>query len=261
LWELPVALPMYSEQQRIADCLTSLDELIAYENKKLDIFKSHKKGLMQKLFTTEGKTVPEWRFSEFRNSGEWEEKLLDKIGTIITGSTPSTAEADNYDGDIMFVSPADISDAKLVVKTKTTLTEKGFSKTRRIPAYSVMFVCIASIGKIAQNKYECATNQQINAVVPFEGYINDFVYYILEHNANNVAQLAGKQTVPIINKTLFSSIKLSIPKDEREQQKIADCLSAIDDKITAQIEKNEALKQHKKGLMQGLFPSAQEVME
>lgn len=261
LWGMPVALPQKEEQQKIADCLSSIDDLIFAEDKKLEALKAHKKGLMQKLFPAEGKTLPEWRFPEFRGSGEWEEKPLVQVGDIITGSTPSTADVDNYGGNKMFVSPADMSELKYVVETKTKLTEKGFSATRKIPANSVLFVCIGStIGKVAQNKCECATNQQINSVVPFEDYISDFIYYALALNSSKISNLAGKQAVPIVNKSLFSSVMVSIPEYD-EQQKIADCLSSIDDLIAEQAKKIETLKAHKKGLMHGLFPSIEEVGE
>ena len=251
--------PKIEEQQKIADCLSSLDELITAEAQKLDTLKAHKKGLMQQLFPAEGETVPGLRFPEFRDAGEWDIKPLSKIGEIVTGNTPSTSDKENYGGDRMFVSPADISDHRFVIQTKTTLSEKGFSKTRQIPALSILFVCIGStIGKGAQTMYDCATNQQINAVVPFVEYINAFVYYVLDLNSSKIAQLAGKHAVPIINKTLFSTVLLNIPSKE-EQKKIADCLSSLDELITAEAQKIDTLKAHKKGLMQGLFPSADEV--
>lgn len=250
-----------NEQQKIADCLTSLDELIIVETGKLEAYKAHKKGLMQKLFPAEGETVPEWRFPEFRGNGEWgwSIKPLLEIGEIVTGCTPSTTDKENYGGDKLFISPADISDHRFVSQTKTTLSAKGFLKTRNIPAQSILFVCIGStIGKIAQTAYEAATNQQINAVVPFAEYVSAFVYYALELNSSKISQIAGRQAVPIINKTLFSTVLLNIPSKE-EQLKIADCLSSFDELIAAQNQKIDALKAHKKALMQGLFPSDERV--
>ena len=253
--------PDKTEQQKIADCLSSLDDLIATEEKKLAGLGAHKKGLMQKLFPAEGKTVPEWRFPEFRNDSEWEERPVSQIGDVVTGNTPRTADAENYGGERMFVSPADITGIKLITETKTTLTEKGYAITRKIPANSVLFVCIGStIGKVALNKFECATNQQINSITPFDEFTCDFVYYALEFNSSKIAQLAGKQAVPIINKTLFSAVILCTP-EYQEQRKIGNFLSSIDDLITEQAKKIEMLKIHKKGLMQGLFPSIEEVGE
>ena len=248
-------LPIKDEQQKIADCLSSLDDLIEATNRKIEALKEHKKGLMQRLFPKEGENVPELRFPEFQGTKEWGEKQLGNVGEIITGGTPSTKDTTNYGGDKLFVSPADISSNRYISDTKIKLSNKGFSVGRYIQANSVLFVCIGStIGKVAQNKVECTTNQQINAIVPYEEYLSDFIYSILEHEASKIAALAGKQAVPIINKTLFSSISILIPPKKDEQQKIADCLSSLDELIEATSRKVEILKEHKKGLMQQLFP-------
>ncbi|MEA5257297.1 restriction endonuclease subunit S [Arcicella aquatica] len=243
------------EQQKIASCLSSLDEVITAQSQKLVLLKEHKKGLMQNLFPQEGETVPKHRFPEFKNDVEWVEKKLGDIAEIITGSTPSTNEPAYYGGDKMFVSPADISDKRIVGQTKTTLTDLGFTKTRQIKAGSVLFVCIGStIGKVAQNKFNCATNQQLNSLVAFNDYSSDFLYSLLDANSSEIASVAGNHAVPIINKSTFSEIKLPFPSSLEEQQKIASCLSSLDELITAQAEKIEQLKLHKQGLMQGLFP-------
>ena len=245
------------EQQKIASCLSFLDELINAHSDKLETLKDHKKGLMQNLFPQKGQKVPNYRFPEFEKDGEWVEKELSEVAEIVTGNTPSTKESKYYGGEIMFVSPADISENRYVEKTKTTLTSIGYSKTRHIKPNSVLFVCIGStIGKVAQNKFSCATNQQINSLIPNKENSSDFLYSNLEHNAIKIAELAGKQAVPIINKSLFSSVTLLFPFNLEEQQKIASCLSALDELITAKSEKIEQLQQHKKGLMQGLFPNA-----
>jgi len=248
-----------AEQQKIADCLSSLDNLTNAQNQKLNALKDHKKGLMQLLFPAEGETVPKLRFKEFEKDGEWVEKTLGSVAEIVTGNTPSTLEIINYNGTRLFVSPVDIKDNRYITQTKTTLSDIGFSRTRKIKANSVLFVCIGStIGKVAQNKFECATNQQLNSLIPNEGYSSDFLYSILEYNSTKIASIAGNHAVPIINKTSFSAIKLSFPSKTNEQQKIASCLSTLDDQITTQAQKIEALKEHKKGLMQGLFPNINE---
>jgi type I restriction enzyme S subunit len=199
--------------------------------------------------------IPELRFTEFGNEGKWEVESLGEIAEIVTGSTPSTSEPLYYNGTKLFVSPADINVNRYVSQTKTTLSDIGFSKTRKIKANSVLFVCIGStIGKVAQNKFECATNQQLNSLIPYDGNSSDFLYSILDFNSTNIASIAGNHAVPLINKTSFSAIKLNFPPTFKEQQKIASCLSSLDAIITEQTEKIEQLKLHKKGLMQGLFP-------
>lgn len=256
--KIVVPIPSLQEQQKIADCLSSLDALIAAQSEKLDALKTHKKGLMPRLFPRPGETTPRLRFPEFRDAGAWESETIASLGDVITGSTPGTARRDYYGGGIPFVSPADISEFRFVADSKTTLTTLGFEETRPIRANSVMFVCIGStIGKVAQNRRECATNQQINSVVPNSEHDGAFVYYVLDHHSDHIANLAGKQAVPIINKTLFSTVALLVP-ELPEQQRIADCLSSLDGLIAAQSEKLDALKIHKKGLMQQLFPAVEE---
>jgi type I restriction enzyme S subunit len=244
-----------AEQQKIAECLSSVDELIAAQARKLDALKTHKKGLMQQLFPREGETQPRFRFPEFQNAGEWVDQSIGDFGKVVTGSTPSTAQPLFYGGGIPFVSPADISDMRFVDQTKTTLTAEGFAETRHIRAGSVLFVSIGStIGKVAQNVHDCATNQQINAVVPNSKHSDGFVYFALSFASERIALLAGRQAVPIINKSLFSSVRILAPMLP-EQQRIASCLSSLDALISAGTQKLEALKTHKKGLMQQLFPS------
>jgi type I restriction enzyme S subunit len=254
-----VPVPKPAEQQKIADCLSSLDNLISAEGRKLAALRDHKRGLMQQLFPQPGQTQPRLRFPEFRDKGGWEEKAISELGEVITGSTPSTTRSEYYGGDRQFVSPADISELRFVRETKTTLTELGFQQTRPIKAKSVLFVCIGStIGKIAQNLKDCATNQQINSIIAGPGISADFLYYLLSECSERIAMIAGNQAVPIINKSLFSGFKVLCPKED-EQHRIADCLTALDTQIAAQTAKIESLKQHKRGLMQQLFPAPEEI--
>jgi type I restriction enzyme S subunit len=256
--KLELSFPSPAEQQKIAECLSSVDELMAAQARKVDALKTHKKGLMQQLFPREGETQPRLRFPEFQNGGEWVEQSVGDFGKVVTGSTPSTAKPAFYGGGIPFVSPADISDMRFVDQTKTTITAEGFAETRPIRAGSILFVCIGStIGKVAQNVHDCATNQQINAVVPTSKHSDGFVYFALSYASERIALLAGRQAVPIINKSLFSSVRILAPKLP-EQNRIASCLSSLDALITAETQKHEALKTHKKGLMQQLFPSPEE---
>ncbi|ECF1840981.1 restriction endonuclease subunit S [Pseudomonas aeruginosa] len=257
---LPLPISKPEEQQKIADCLSSLDDLIAAETQKLDTLKTHKKGLMQKLFPREGETVPRLRFPEFSNAEDWKEWKVGELGNVITGNTPSTSKPQYYEGEYNFVSPADISDQRFIESTKTTLSKLGFEQTRQIPAGSVLFVCIGStIGKVAQNMYSCATNQQINSLVPSSNFSGDFIYYLLLHESNRIAELAGNQAVPIVNKSTFSDVSVLCPREKEEQERVAGYLGTLDDLIYAQTQKIDTLKTHKKGLMQQLFPTLDEV--
>jgi len=195
--------------------------------------------------------APKLRFKEF--DGDWNSSVLVNISQIITGSTPPTSKREYYDGEFLFVSPADIQENRYVETTKTTLTVEGFNKCRHIPENSILFVCIGStIGKVAQNKVACATNQQINAVIPNKGYSSDFLYLQLEKLAPNIKLTAGVQAVPLINKTEFGKTVLNTPTF-KEQTKIATFLSAVDEKISQLSQKLHLLGQYKQGMMQKLF--------
>ena len=153
----------------------------------------------------------------------------------------------------MFVSPADIGDARYVNATAKTLTEAGHRAGRRIPKGSILFVCIGStIGKVAQAGAECTTNQQINAVVPDRKNDSNFLVCVLDKQAAQIRLLAGKQAVPIINKSTFAAIQITIPTLP-EQQKIAAFLTAVDGRIEQLSRKKALLEATKKGVMQQLF--------
>lgn len=246
----------YEEQQKIADCLSSIDELIDAESRKLKALEKYKKGLMQKLFPAEGKTLPEWRFPEFQGCGEWKYEEIGNIGKVITGKTPSTSDAALWDGDIQFVTPTDITENKYQHHTQRTVVKTP--KIKVLPKHTIMFTCIASIGKMALSLYPCITNQQINSIVPKSCYNNEFIYYSLLQKTFLIKAGFVNSTLPIINKTDFSKIQVPVILDKKEQQKIAECLSEADTMIEEQSNKVEQLKAHKKGLMQGLFPSLEE---
>ncbi|WP_397446572.1 restriction endonuclease subunit S [Polaribacter sp. R77954] len=251
---IKISLPSNpKEQQKIANCLSSLDKLITAETEKLDHLKDHKKGLLQQLFPAIGETKPQFRFQEFKNDGDWVETILDNLGEIVTGKTPSTKNEALWNGEVLFITPTDISDKKY--QTSTNRTVKNTDKLKILPQGSIVYTCIASIGKMAMTTMDSITNQQINSIVPFENYKNEFIYYLLISLTPYIKSIPATSTLPIINKTQFSEIECEIPSNPKEQQKIASCLSSADDLIEAQTIKIEALKKHKKGLMQQLFPT------
>lgn len=124
LLSLPVPLPegdrTLDEQQKIADCLSSLDELIAAQGQKLEHLQAHKKGLMQQLFPAEGETAPKLRFPEFRGGLEWEAKFMNDVCKMFSGGTPSTSEKGYYGGNIPFIRSEEIgkSETELFLAAK-----------------------------------------------------------------------------------------------------------------------------------------------
>ncbi|MCT4329250.1 restriction endonuclease subunit S [Elizabethkingia anophelis] len=208
---------------------------------------------------TENKLMPELRFPEFKNDEGWEEKKISCIGEVITGNTPKKEDKENWGGNFVWITAQDFRN-KYIYTSAYKLTPKGKNRARIIPKNSVLVTCIASIGLNGINKVECATNQQINALICNKSNFYEFIYYSISYNDKRLKSLAGQTAVPIINKSVFEKFTIPIPTSTLEQQKIADCLSSLDEAISVHSDKLETLKNHKKGLLQNLFPQESETV-
>ena len=253
---LPIPLPKgessLTEQQKIADCLSSLDDRITAENEKLDTLKTHKKGLMQQLFPAQGETLPKLRFPEFRDTGVWEVKELSQVCQI----NPSV---NNLPETFVYIDLESVDSGNLHQK-KVISREGAPSRAQRLlKRHDVIFQMVRPYQR---NNYYFDANDNISYVAS-TGYAqlraHDSSLYLFQylHNDNFVDRVLAKCTgsnYPAINSSDLSKILVEIP-NLSEQQKIADCLSSIDDRVTAENEKLDTLKTHKKGLMQQLFPA------
>ena len=190
------------------------------------------------------------RFPEF--SGEWTQCTIGSYGNIITGSTPSTSDTENYDnGKYLWASPSDLGEFKYVEQTQTRLTDKGFGKTRRFPANSIMVTCIGStIGKMGMSKVEMSTNQQINTIVP-TGHDANFVFYTIQSRFPRYLSSIAVQAVPIISKSAFEKLE-NYTTSIDEEIKIGTFLSLLDERIATQNKIIEKLESLIKGLCQKL---------
>ncbi|WP_302409473.1 restriction endonuclease subunit S [Comamonas kerstersii] len=256
---LPVSKP--EEQQKIADCLSSLDDLIAAETQRLDTLKTHKKGLMQQLFPREGETVPGLRFPEFREAGEWKETLFGKLvvksfygtssSTSNTGKYPVLRMGNMVDGALSFSNLAYID-----------LDEKSFAKIRLAPGDILLNRTNSPdlVGKVSifDQDIECITASYIVTYrLDRAQVVPEFCNLILntprcQRKIRALARPSISQAN--INPTAFKNeLTVALPNIE-EQRQIVSCFSDIDERISSQIKKIELLKVQKAGLMQQLFP-------
>lgn len=236
----------FKEQQKIADCLSSIDELIDAENRKLKALEKYKKGLMQKLFPAEGKTLPEWRFPEFRGKSEWRIKPLGKICTNYDSRRIPITEKDRVKGEIPYIGASGVIDYIndfIFDEDLLCVSEDGANLVAR--TYPIAF---SISGKAWVNNHA--------HVLKFSHkYTQDIVESYL--NMINLQDFLTGMAQPKLNRAKLDIIPIPLPEEE-EQQKIANCLYEVDKIITEQSNKVEQLKAHKKGLMQGLFPSLEE---
>jgi type I restriction enzyme S subunit len=262
LWSMPLALPDFKEQQKIADCLSSIDELIDAESRKLKALEKYKKGLMQKLFPAEGKTMPEWRFPEFQDCEEWETVKLEKLALYRRGSFPQPYGLPEwYDekSGMPFIQVFDVDDnMKLKSNTKNKISELAAQQSVFIPKGTLIITIQGSIGRVAITQYDAYIDRTLLLFEKFFRKIDKtFLAYNLQLLFDIEKQKAPGGIIKTITKQALSEFLTSIPQIE-EQEKIAGCLSEVDTMITEQSNKVEQLKAHKKGLMQGLITTLEE---
>lgn len=238
-----------AEQQKIAECLEALDSLIVAESKELESLKAHKKGLMQQLFPQPGATTPALRFPGY--SGEWEEKTLGEVATSFSGGTPKSGEPRFYGGSIPFIRSGEIHGNK----TELFITEDGLknSSAKLVKKGDLLFALYgATSGEVDLSKIEGAINQAI-LCIRSEVIDTCFLYNYLSHRKDYITShfLQGGQGN--LSSDIIMSLAIPFPPFA-EQQKVASCLTEMDNIISAQEQKVEFLKAHKKGLMQQLFP-------
>jgi type I restriction enzyme, S subunit len=255
-----LTFPKPKEQKKIADFLNSIDNLITAQSKKVEALKEHKKGLMQQLFPTDGEKVPKRRFPEFLNDGEWEEKPLGKICDYWNGGSHENSVTENGQYYLISLNSLDIEGTLKTDMKKVDYLDNSLQKNDLVMVLSDVahgnFLGLTAI--IPNDNY--VLNQRMAGLRKKENekidmsflrlYINNNQKYFKKHGQGS-SQLN-------LSKSSVTDFPVMLPLTEEEQQKIADCLSSIDNLITAQSKKVETLKEHKKGLMQQLFPSGDE---
>lgn len=247
-----------AEQQKIADCLASLDERITLEAQKLDTLKTHKKGLMQQLFPAEGETLPKLRFPEFRDAGEWNTKRLDSIGRVIRGASPRPqGDPRYYGGPVPRLMVQDVTrDGKWVTPQIDSLTQEGAKLSRPCPAGTLTIVCSGTVGIISFLAVDACIHDGFLALVDIDesNATKDFLFHSLSTLREQFEKGATHGGVfTNLTTTGIEQFEINCPSLP-EQQRISVCLTSLDDLITAQTQKLVALKTHKIGLMQQLFP-------
>ncbi|MAW80706.1 MAG: restriction endonuclease subunit R [Parvularcula sp.] len=259
--EIPA--PSLPEQEKIAECLASVDTLIEAQGRKVEALKTYKKGLMQQLFPQEGETQPRLRFPEFRDAREWEEKSLDRLVVIQSGATPSKATSNFWGGSIPWVSAKDMKRLFLEDSEEHISEEAVENGARLVPTGTLLVLTrgmtLLKDVPICILRREMSFNQDVKGLRPKSGVNGLFLAWMLVGNKDRLlamVNIAGHGTGKIDTDEL-KSLTLRLP-GPTEQQRIADCLTSLDDLIAAETQKLDTLKTHKKGLMQQLFPSVEE---
>jgi len=251
--------PCPDEQRKIAECLSTMDELIGAESQKLDAFKTHKQGLMQQLFPREGEPLPRFRVPQFRHAPEWKNDSVGNIFETTSGGTPSRSAREYWNGGIPWITTS-LVDFRVIYEAEEFISAAGLknSSAKIFPKGTVLIAMYGqgkTRGQVALLGIEAATNQACAALLPRQGIDPHFVYLNLAGRYDEIRELSNSGGQENLSQGLIREMPFSYPSDIAEQRRITACLSSLDDLITNQSQKLEALKTHKKGLMQQLFPS------
>lgn len=264
IYKIIKAVPKLPEQEKIASCLSSLDELITANREKLEALKVHKKGLMQNLFPQEGQTVPNYRFPEFEDDGDWEIKSIEKYIDLNSGIALKSEEISSDKSGTPILRGINITEGQ--IRHSEEIDKFYLGDISEIERYLneendiVIGMDGSKVGKnvalITKKDAGSILIQRVARIRP----INSNVYFLYQHFVSDrfrryVDTVNTSSGIPHISSKQIRDFEIAFPPKIKEQQKIAACLTEVDKLITAQTEKIDRLLHHKKGLMQGLFPN------
>jgi type I restriction enzyme, S subunit len=262
---LPGGASSLDEQQKIADCLTSLDEVITAQGRKVEALKRHKRGLMQRLFPREGETRPRLRFPEFRNAAEWDtRRFFDLFEDVLDfrGRTPKKLGMEWGGGNIISLSANNVKDGFIDYNAECYLgSEELHSRWMagaNLERGDIVFTMEAPLGKalLVPDERKYILSQRVVAFKTKSDVINEFLIQLIWSDIfqGAIGLLATGSTAKGISQKSLQRLLVSLPKED-EQRRIAQCLAPVDTQIAAETGKLSALKSHKQGLMQQLFPA------
>ena len=249
LKQLELNFPSKAEQTKIASFLSAVDEKISQLTQKHALLSQYKQGMMQKLFSQQLR----FKADDGSEFGEWENTVLGDIADIVGGGTPSTNNEEYWSGDVVWLTPSEINQ-KFIGESKRTISELGVQKSsaKKLPIGTILFTSRATIGEVAIAIAEVTTNQGFQSFISNEKTFNEFLYYWIVNNKKSFIERASGSTFLEISKSKIQPMEISLPCLE-EQTKIANFLSAIDQKIEVVAQQIEQAKIWKKGLLQQMF--------
>jgi type I restriction enzyme, S subunit len=252
--------PTATEQQKIADCLRLLDQLIAAERRKLEALRQHKQGLMQQFFPQPGETVPRLRFPEFQNAGEWAELALGSCFSHIRNGFVGTATPSYVNDGVPYLQGKNVKNGRIDSTGLVTISEAFHEKQRKsqLRADDIIMVQSGHVGECAVvgSAYAGANCHALIIMTPKDGQHSPFFAHCFgsDYGRRLLAQITTGNTIKHILATEVNALTVHSPSLP-EQQRIAAGLSSLDEVLAAQSRKVDGLTSHKQGLLQQLFPS------
>lgn len=168
-------------------------------------------------------------------SHKYEIVKLGDLGTVVGGATPSTKDPGNWNGDIPWLSPKDLTDYKdrYISKGERNITQKGYDScsTKMLPKNSILFSSRAPIGYIAIANCDLCTNQGFKSIIPNENTDPLYLYYLLKYNKDNIANKGSGTTFSEVSGKVMQECEVNAISDLDTQKRVANILDSFDKKI------------------------------
>lgn len=243
-------IPSLPEQQKIADFLSTIDTIIEKQQATVSAWEERKKGVMQKLFSQEVR----FKADDGSDFPDWEEKKIASLGDMVGGGTPTTKKKEYWHGKTAWISSADVEENDIYnINMTRFITQEAIdnSATKIIPKNSILIVSRVGVGKVAKAPCDLCTSQDFTNIVDVKGDSTFLTYAVLRLMQSKLQCVQGTSIKGIPSDEIRNYI-MNVPSLP-EQQKIADCLSALDTVIQKQKETLERWQELKKGLLQQMF--------
>ena len=249
-----IPLPPVTEQRKIAAILSSVDIAIEKTEAVVDQTQVVKLGVMNELFT---RGLP-GRHARFKNTkigeipADWKAMTLADTATVVGGGTPRRSQHAFWTGEIPWATPTDVTglSGRFIRETSSSITDAGLtsSSANLLPPNSLLITTRATIGACAINRVSMATNQGFQNLIPIQKITCvDFLYYLIQHHARRLKQLAAGSTFLEVSRRSVRSFRIHMPPLV-EQRKISEILSSMDDEIESSIRSLLGLHAVKNGL-------------
>jgi type I restriction enzyme S subunit len=248
---MPLLVSTPKEQQKIADCLSSLEELIVAQARKVEAIKTHKKGLMQQLFPREGETQPRLQFPEFQGKAAWMIWPGDKLFEQISDKNPTPGLP------VLAITQEHGAIPRSMIDYHVSVTDKSIESYKVVQVGDFIISLRSFQGGIEYSQYlGICSPAYVVLRRRVEGSDTYFKHYLKTDRFIQILtkNLEGLRDGKMISYKQFCELQIPIASPN-EQKKIAECLSSLDNLVTTATQELEFLKIHKSGLMQLLFPS------
>jgi type I restriction enzyme S subunit len=252
--QLEILLPPLAEQKKIAEILTTVDQGIEKVNEAIKKTQRLKNGLMQTLLT-KGIQKGKFKIQDFKETEigriprEWEiVRLRDISLEFIGGGTPFTSNPDFWNGNIAWMTSAHIN-GREIKNGQRYITEEGLknSASSLVPKENLLVATRVGIGKAAINKVDIAISQDLTGIIIDKSKaLPDFLYWVITNNEIRLKSVAQGSTIKGVLREELGRLKIPLPPIS-EQQKIAEILSTVDERLELLRKRKERLERVKKG--------------